>query len=69
MYRIPVTSSNVVSVGYDQNSLTLEVEFKGGSVYHYFDVPEAIYQELMQASSIGKFMHANIKNNYRYTQI
>ena len=27
MNRTPVTSSNVASVGYDQNTLTLEVEF------------------------------------------
>lgn len=69
MNRTPVTSSNVVSVGYDPNTLTLEVEFKGDSVYQYFDVPEAVYLALMQASSIGKFMHANIKNNYRYAKV
>ena len=69
MNRTPVSSSNIASVGYDPSTLTLEVEFKNGSVYHYFDVPENMYQELMRASSVGKFMHANIKNNYRYTKV
>lgn len=69
MNRTPVSSSNVASVGYDPNTLTLEVEFKDGSVYQYFDVPETVYQELMRASSVGQFMHANIKNNYRYTKV
>jgi len=69
MNRTPVSSSNVVSIGYDPGSLTLEVEFTGGSVYQYFDVPEAVYQELMRASSKGQFLHANVKNNYRYTKV
>ena len=69
MNRTPVISSNLVSVGYDNDTMTLEVEFKGNSIYHYFDVPEIVYQELMRASSLGRFMHANIKNNYRYTKV
>ena len=69
MNRTPVSSSNVASVGYDPNTLTLEVEFKDGSVYQYFDVPETVYQELMRASSVGTFLHANIKNSYRYTKV
>lgn len=69
MNRTPVSSSHVASVGYDPNTMTLEVEFKDGSVYQYFDVPETVYQELMRASSIGQFMHANIRNNYRYTKV
>jgi hypothetical protein len=39
MERIAVTSSNVVAVGYQESSSTLEVEFKNGSVYRYLDVP------------------------------
>jgi hypothetical protein len=69
MNRMPVSSSDVASVGYDPNTMTLEVEFKNGSVYQYFDFPETGYQELMRASSIGQFLHANIRNNYRYTKI
>lgn len=69
MNRTPVSSSNVASVGYDLSTLTLEVEFNDGSVYQYFDVPDTVYQELMRAGSIGKFLHANIKNNYRYTRV
>jgi len=49
--------------------LILEVEFTSCSVYQYFDVPEAVYQEFMHASSKGQFLHANIKNNYRYARV
>ena len=65
MNRTPVTSSNVVAIGYDPGTLTLEVEFKNGAVYQYFDVPETVYQELMRAGSIGQFIYTNIRNNYR----
>ena len=65
MNRTPVSSSNVASVGYDQNTLTLEVEFKNGSVYQYYDVPEVVHQELMQASSVGGFLNEQIKPTYR----
>lgn len=69
MNRTPVTSSNVASIGFDDSSLTLEVEFNDGSVYQYFDVPEALYQEFMNASSKGKFLHDNIRHSFRYSRL
>jgi len=69
MNRTPVTSSNVASVGYDPNTMTLEVEFRNGSAYQYFDVPETVYQDLMSASSVGTYLNQNIKASYRYAQI
>jgi hypothetical protein len=64
MKRTPVTSSTVASVGYDPNSMTLEIEFTSSSVYQYFDVPEAEYRNLISAESIGKFFNQNIKDKY-----
>ena len=69
MERIAVESSTIVDVGYEQATMTLEVGFRNGSVYQYFDIPETVYQEFMRASSKGKFLHANIKNNYRYVKL
>ncbi len=69
MNRTPVSSSNVASVGYDQNTMTLEVEFMKGSVYQYFDVPESEYSNLIGAESVGRYLNQNIKGNYRYVQI
>lgn len=69
MDRQSVTSSNVASVGYDLDSSTLEVEFKDGSVYQYFDVPEAIYNGLIGASSVGGFLAAQVKGTYRFSRI
>ena len=68
MERIPVSSSNVVSVGYDEPSLTLEVEYRAG-VYQYTGVPPETYSDLMNAGSIGAFMNDVIKPNFPYTQV
>jgi len=69
MERSPVYSSNIVSIGYDSGTMTLEVEFKNDSIYQYYDVPEALYLELLHADSVGKFLNAEIKNSYRYVRL
>lgn len=69
MRRIPVVSSNLVSVGYDPQSMTLEIEFQGGAVYQYFDVPESVYNELLGAPSVGKFFAAQVKGVYRFARV
>ncbi len=69
MLRVPVTSSNIRSIGYDRQSAALEVEFTSGDVYQYFDVPEHLYRGLMDASSHGQFLNDNIKYGYRYQKI
>ncbi|WP_435065792.1 KTSC domain-containing protein [Halobaculum sp. EA56] len=69
MNRTPVSSSNLKSVGYDQSSNTLEIEFHGGRVYQYYNVPKRVYQGLMAASSHGKYHHRRIKDSYRYSRI
>lgn len=63
MKRKDVKSSNIKSVGYDAMTQTLEIEFSNG-VYHYKDVPRKIYRRLINAKSIGKCFHADIKPNY-----
>ena len=62
--RIPVSSSDLRSVGYNPESQTLEIEFRSGGVYRYSGVPESVYRSLMAASSHGKYFHEHIKDNY-----
>ncbi|MEQ5326931.1 MULTISPECIES: KTSC domain-containing protein [Proteus] len=70
MNRVPVSSSNLQSVGYDQATQTLEVAFHSGSVYQYLNVPSKIHQGLMNASSKGQYLDVNIKKaGYKYRQI
>ena len=69
MEIIPVTSSNVESIGYDEDSSTLQVEFKNGTTYQYFDVPENIFIGLRDAGSVGGYLAARIKGTYRYSKV
>lgn len=69
MNRDPVSSSNLQSVGYDEASQTLEVEFKDGVVYQYFDVSSAEHAGLVGAPSVGSYFAANIRQSYRYSRI
>lgn len=70
MHRIPVSSSNIRAIGYEPASQTLEVEFRDGSVYQYFGVPESIHSTLMAANSHGRYFDAHVKKApYRYRQV
>jgi hypothetical protein len=69
MNRIPVSSIDLHSVGYDPETKVLEIEFHSGGIYQYSNVPETIFEQLMSAPSHGKFFHAQIKNIYPYRRI
>ena len=68
MDRLLVNSSNLVSVGYDREDCTLEIEFQSGNVYKYLYVPESGYQGLMTAESKGEFFHDYILKVYDYQE-
>lgn len=69
MERIKVTSSNIVSIGYDAGGSVLEIEFKGGEVYQYTRVPATHYTGIMNAESHGKYLHTHIKGKYPYREL
>ena len=69
MDRYSVASSNISTVGYDEQFETLEVEFLNGSIYQYYNVPRNLYEQLMQAGSKGRFLNTYIKNAYSYSRI
>lgn len=70
MKRTPVESSNVKDIGHDAQERVLEVGFLNGSVYQYLDVPESIYNGLMQAESKGAYLDEHVKKaGYKYRQV
>lgn len=62
MHRLPVESSSIDSVGYEKK--VLEVSFRNGGLYQYFDVPEELLVMLLQADSKGRFFNQNIRGRY-----
>lgn len=69
MNRDAVASSNIASIGYDEPSQTMEVEFNNGSIYQYYNVEPSVYQQMMLASSKGQFLHFYIKGAYPYSRV
>ena len=64
MKRTSVESSNIKTIGYDEDERVLEVTFLKSGVYFYLDVQPETYQGFMEAESHGKFFHRNIKGVY-----
>ncbi len=69
MLRQRVSSSNIVSVGYDEEQRVLEIVFVGGRVYHYLEVPPERVLSLLRAESKGRFLNSEIKPHFRYRAV
>lgn len=69
MDMIPVASSNIDSVGYDDDTRELRIRFNDGSVYSYQGVDHADHAALMNATSIGSYFHKHIKTFYAGTKL
>lgn len=67
--RVPVESSNIVSIGYDVARYLLEIEFHQGGVYQYARVPAHVHQGLMDAESKGSYFLRFIRDRYPTTKI
>jgi len=64
--REPVDSSAISSVGYDPRREILELEFRSGAVYDYFEVPRSVYDSLMKASSKGRFVSRRVRDRFPF---
>jgi len=67
MKFIPVSSSDVREIGYE-NSI-LEVHFHSGGIYRYLHVPEMVYNSFLAASSKGTFVHQHLKDKYAFQRL
>ena len=68
MNWIEANSSNIARYAYDPESYVLAVEFINGGIYNYFDVPEAVFEQMQAAPSKGQFLAQQIKDSYRYAR-
>jgi hypothetical protein len=69
MERQQVMSSTVLSIGYDEASETLEVEFARGGVYQYYNFPRPLFEQFMASDSKGQFLHVNIKDKFPFSRV
>lgn len=56
-----VSSSTIASVGYEPDTQTLAVSFHNGREYHYYSVPETVYEGLYTAPSPGRYFDSYVK--------
>ncbi len=69
MERKRLNSSQIRSVGYDESSQTLEIEFPNGSIVQYSRVSPEVHRRLMAAPSPGSFFQDRIEDEFTARRI
>jgi hypothetical protein len=70
MIEREVKSSNVRLVQYNRDNSEMTIHFHRGGVYRYFDVDESVFEELVEAPSVGKAFHRLIRSaGYLYEEV
>ena len=59
---VKVNSSAISSVSYDENTHVLRIQFVRGAEYDYPEVPQAEFEKLISAPSVGKYFITTIKH-------
>ncbi len=67
--RQPVKSRILRSVGYDDTTKILEIEFQTGLVYQYSGVPPKVYKDLMHSNEIGKYFSDKVRPLFQTKQV
>jgi KTSC domain-containing protein len=65
----PVQSSNIKSIGYDEEARELVVEFTSGATYAYSNVDQPTFSDFLGSASKGKYFAAFIKDAYSTRRI
>ena len=66
MQRSYVVSSRIWSVGWENN--VLEVQFRDGAVYQYYNVSEAEYRWFISSPSLGRALSV-IDKHHGYRRV
>lgn len=66
MKMIDVDSSMLSAVGYDPTTQTLRAVFNSGKTFDCFEIPQEVYDQLMDSDSQGGYMRDLIIDQYPY---
>jgi len=69
MDRKKVSSGSIRSVGYDERSRLLEVEFSDGRITQYSGVSAEVHRRLMSAPSMVSYFRDNIEESFTAKRI
>jgi hypothetical protein len=59
----------MVSVGYDAETSTLEVEFKNGRVYQYLGVEQSLFEWLLRVRDKGGVFQRKVRGQYEEVDV
>ena len=62
----PIESTLLASAAYRPDRSLLDLEFRDGTLYRFFDVPVACFRQLMVSDSKGTYFNRYIRNRFRY---
>ncbi|HEY1189003.1 MAG TPA: KTSC domain-containing protein [Gemmata sp.] len=66
---IPVESSMLTAIGYDEAMRELTAVFVNGNVWRYSGVPKSVYQQLLASDSKGSFMRSLVIGAYPESRV
>lgn len=66
---VQADSTMISAFGYDEDARVLEVVFRRGGTYRYYDVPPNVFDGLRLAASKGRYMHAHIIGVYPWVRL
>jgi hypothetical protein len=66
---LPVESSVMAGIEYDDEACELDILFSSGKTYRYFDVPADVHARLLEAESKGQFFNEEIKGAFPYAAV
>ena len=69
MDRILLDSTVLAWVRYLPETRLLQLGMRSGEDYQYFDVPAALYSQLLSAKSKGRYYNLQIRNEFRFKRI
>jgi hypothetical protein len=64
-----VESTTLATVAYDVTREVLQLEFRDGGVYQYFEVPTDIHESLLHAKSKGQYFNLAIRGRFKYARV
>ena len=68
MEREPSSSSNIASVGYDDATGTMEVEFRNGGVYQYV-CPRQVFEDFKAGGFRGGYFHTSVRGKFETRKV
>jgi hypothetical protein len=66
MNETRVKSTTLRALSYDNGRGLLQLEFRTRAIYHYYGVPAAVYEGLLDAPSKGSYFNRIIRGRFPY---